>query len=152
MSGTIIALLLLTTAWIISHATRIYLAAFSLPKLPGPPPQSIWTGHLGQWFSREADAFQKYVALDYGTVVRLRGMIGWPILYVSDPKALHTILVQEQDSCLHRKELMEYVYYSGSEIDVQSRSQGQPLHVRWRGLFYSWLVGETTLNILVLTW
>ena len=34
------------------------------------------TGNLKQWFSREADAFQKHVALDFGPVVKLRGMIG----------------------------------------------------------------------------
>ncbi|KAH9933882.1 cytochrome P450 [Fomitopsis serialis] len=100
------AVVSLTVIWTVSYLIRVYLVASSLPKLPGPPSESFVTGNLKQWFSRNADAFQKHVALDYGPVARLHGMIGWPLLYVSDPKALHTILVKEELSYLHRKELM----------------------------------------------
>ncbi|TFY62064.1 hypothetical protein EVJ58_g4113 [Rhodofomes roseus] len=54
------------------------------------------TGNLKQWFARDGDAFQRHVALDYGSVVKIHGMMGRPILYVSDPWALHSILIKEE--------------------------------------------------------
>lgn len=49
-----------------------------------------------QFFTRHGQEFQRDVALNYGSVVRLEGPLGRKILYVADPKALHTIIIKEE--------------------------------------------------------
>ncbi|KAH9919323.1 cytochrome P450, partial [Fomitopsis serialis] len=90
------ALIALVITWILWRAIRSRLVFASLRKLRGPRSSSFVTGNLKQWFSREGDGFQKHVALEYGSVVKIHGMMGRPILYVSDPKALHAILIKEE--------------------------------------------------------
>ncbi|PCH40528.1 cytochrome P450 [Wolfiporia cocos MD-104 SS10] len=68
----------------------------SLDNIPGPPAESFWKGNTAQFFTRHAASFQSHVALNYGPVVRLQGLFGRPMLYISDPKALHNILMKEE--------------------------------------------------------
>ncbi|KAF9806968.1 hypothetical protein IEO21_08435 [Rhodonia placenta] len=69
---------------------------YALNNIPGPPSQSLWTGNLSQWLARDGAEFQRDVAFNYGPVAKIHGFLGRPILYVADPKALHTILVKEE--------------------------------------------------------
>jgi len=41
-------------------------------------------------------SFHRDIALNYGPVVRMAGAFGRPLLYVYDPKALHSIVVKDQ--------------------------------------------------------
>ncbi|KAA1468089.1 cytochrome P450 [Dentipellis sp. KUC8613] len=68
-----------------------------LRKIPGPPPLSFLKGHLPQIFGRE-DGWEFHTGIleKFGTVVRLCGWGGDPLLYVSDPKAIHNIIVKDQ--------------------------------------------------------
>ncbi|TFY56719.1 hypothetical protein EVJ58_g7468 [Rhodofomes roseus] len=85
---------------------RLRVALLSVSKIPGPPAQSYWTGNLKQLIARDAEEFQQHVALDYGPVTKLNGFFGEPILYVSDPKALHSILIKDEHVFQEGKEFL----------------------------------------------
>ncbi|KAH9832025.1 cytochrome P450 [Rhodofomes roseus] len=82
--------------WQLLAYVRLRVALTAVSKIPGPPAQSLWSGNLAQFLARDGEAFQKHVALDYGPVSTLNGFLGEPVVYVSDPKALHTILIKEE--------------------------------------------------------
>lgn len=90
--------LTLATIWLL----RKYLGqcnAYSVMRnIPGPPSGSWVKGNIMQFYDRRGQAFQEGVALNYGAIVRLEGLFGSKMLYVSDPKALHAILVKEEDT------------------------------------------------------
>ncbi|PCH40536.1 cytochrome P450 [Wolfiporia cocos MD-104 SS10] len=86
-------LLLLVAAYLTWH----YFWRFrSLNNIPGPASKSFLKGNLPEFFGRYGTEFQKEVALDYGPVVKMRGLLSRPILYISDPKALHHLLIKEE--------------------------------------------------------
>ncbi|PCH40522.1 cytochrome P450 [Wolfiporia cocos MD-104 SS10] len=89
-------LLLLFTSWLIIQFFWRKRMFKSLYNIPGPPSDSFWSGNTNQFFTRHGASFQSHVAFDYGPIVRLHGLFGRPILYISDPKALHNILVKEE--------------------------------------------------------
>lgn len=91
-----IVILILGTFWHLWQNPRRNTVTDVLDKLPGPPSQSWWKGNIEQWFTRHSEAFQREVALNYGHVVKLHGLFGNRMLYVSDPKALHHILIKEE--------------------------------------------------------
>ncbi|KZP14954.1 cytochrome P450 [Athelia psychrophila] len=63
--------------------------------LPGPPSPSILSGNIKQ---TRTWAFHQNIAETYGHVVKYRGLGNQAQLWVSDPKALHYIVVKEQDA------------------------------------------------------
>ncbi|PCH34491.1 hypothetical protein WOLCODRAFT_95499, partial [Wolfiporia cocos MD-104 SS10] len=85
-------LVLLPVAW---HLLESYRRLTPLNNISGPPSGSFLAGNIIRLFSRESASFQREVALDYGPVVRLCGPFKKPILYISDPTALHNILIKE---------------------------------------------------------
>ncbi|PCH42156.1 cytochrome P450 [Wolfiporia cocos MD-104 SS10] len=85
--------ILTSTAW---NFIRWITARSPLDNIPGPSSPSFWTGHLPHFFGRHGTQFQSDVAEKYGPVVKMRGGLGRPLLYIYDPKALHTMLIREQ--------------------------------------------------------
>ncbi|KZP09574.1 cytochrome P450 [Athelia psychrophila] len=73
------------------------LGRHALDNLPGPPSISFVKGNIGQLFNPQGWEFHRYLADNFGGVVKINGMWGDKQLYVSDPKALHHILVKDQD-------------------------------------------------------
>ncbi|KAH9914354.1 cytochrome P450 [Fomitopsis serialis] len=88
-------------------------------QIPGPPAQSFWSGNLMQFIARDGEAFQKHVALDYGPISKLNGLFGEPILYVSDPLALHTMLIKEEHNFQETDEFLgnHDTTYFGTKTD-----------------------------------
>ncbi|KAH9841449.1 cytochrome P450 [Rhodofomes roseus] len=84
--------------WQLLTYVRYRITTAHLKRIPGPPADaaSFWFGHLKQFFARDGADFQRHVARDYGSVVKMSGFLGSPLLYVADPKALHTILIKEE--------------------------------------------------------
>nr|VWO98257.1 Putative tyrosine-protein kinase AmsA (EC (Amylovoran biosynthesis membrane-associated protein AmsA) [Ganoderma boninense] len=76
---------------------RNYLFSSPLDNIPGPPPVSLWTGHLPQLFDRKAWKFMAHTASTYGPISLLKGLFGRRILLIHDPLALHAIVVKEQE-------------------------------------------------------
>ncbi|CCL99751.1 uncharacterized protein FIBRA_01773 [Fibroporia radiculosa] len=98
MNGTDpkLLILLLTVTFIGWRFFRRRTGKSILDKIPGPPSNSFWAGNMLQFDARDGMDFQRHVALDYGSVTRMHGLFGQPVLYVSDPKALQTIILKEE--------------------------------------------------------
>ncbi|TFY67960.1 hypothetical protein EVJ58_g1307 [Rhodofomes roseus] len=47
-------------------------------------------------FDHKQEAFYHSVATDYGSIVKISGFLGRPMLVVADPKALHHMLIKEE--------------------------------------------------------
>ncbi|KAL1739497.1 cytochrome P450, partial [Schizophyllum fasciatum] len=68
-----------------------------LDNIPGPAPASMLTGNFGQLFNEDAWDFHEKLAAEYGPVIRTTGLLGEKQLYIADAKALHNIVVKDQD-------------------------------------------------------
>ncbi|KAJ7617102.1 cytochrome P450 [Roridomyces roridus] len=78
---------------------RSYTRARSpLRDIPGPPAESWFTGNLGQLFTAKGLPFHHSLVSQYGGLVKVHGFFGDEQLYISDPRALQSILVKEQDA------------------------------------------------------
>lgn len=92
LSGAVVATLL----WRMYIYVRLLIASSPLSLLPGPPRESFWNGNLRQYLALHAEDFQRHVAVDFGPVVKMSAYSGRPLLYVSDPRALHNVLIKEE--------------------------------------------------------
>ncbi|KZT68370.1 cytochrome P450 [Daedalea quercina L-15889] len=92
--------------WNVVTYIRLRISLLAVSKIPGPRPQSFWSGNLTQLIARDGENFQQHIAVDYGPVTKLNGFFGEPILYVSDPKALHTILIKEENAFQEGKDFL----------------------------------------------
>ncbi|TFK34561.1 cytochrome P450 [Crucibulum laeve] len=75
---------------------RRFVFKTPLDNVPGPQAHSFLKGNLLQVFNGDGWAFHKRISEQYGSVVKIKGMLGENQLYVSDPKALHHIVVKDQ--------------------------------------------------------
>ncbi|KAI0076682.1 cytochrome P450 [Panus rudis PR-1116 ss-1] len=84
-------------AWVIRVVYKLAFARNPLDNLPGPPRKSALLGNVPNAFSGE-DETKMYLemAKNYGLVNKLYAWGGAHILYVSDPAAVHSILVKDQ--------------------------------------------------------
>lgn len=82
---------------LVYRLVRDYVVSSSLEDVPGPTPRSLIYGNLPELQNRGAWPFLDHLTNDYDRVVRMRGMFGKRILWVADPKALHHIVVKDQD-------------------------------------------------------
>ncbi|KAJ8521037.1 hypothetical protein ONZ45_g2214 [Pleurotus djamor] len=100
LSLSIVALelvVLYSASWLAWRTLRQYIVQSRLDNIPGPPSASIWKGNLGQIFNVKGWDFHTQLTKTYGNVVKIHGLFGDKQLYVSDPKALHYVIVKEQD-------------------------------------------------------
>ncbi|KAJ7832878.1 cytochrome P450 [Mycena olivaceomarginata] len=93
--------------WSIFRRFGVFAA---LQNISGPPSYSILTasairpkrrlnvGTLSLTFDPDGWEFHKTLEEHYGQVVQLLGLLGTPHLFVFDPTALHSILVQDADA------------------------------------------------------
>ncbi|KAF8150006.1 cytochrome P450 [Crassisporium funariophilum] len=75
---------------------RRFLFSTVVDNIPGPTPLSFIYGNLPQLFNSTAWDFHQKISETYGGIIKVKGLVGANILYVSDPKALHHILVKDQ--------------------------------------------------------
>ncbi|KAJ4467221.1 cytochrome P450 [Lentinula aciculospora] len=66
--------------------------------IQGPPSQSWFKGNLGQLFNAKGLPFHQHLVDRYGGMVKVHGFFGDEQLYVSDPHALQSIIVKDQDA------------------------------------------------------
>ncbi|KAF8798335.1 cytochrome P450 [Phlegmacium glaucopus] len=76
---------------------RRFFSRTALDNVPGPSPSSFWTGSLSDLYNPKAWDFHKKIVETYGGVIRVKGFFGSNFLYVSDPTALHHVLVKDQN-------------------------------------------------------
>ncbi|KAI0669375.1 cytochrome P450 [Trametes maxima] len=74
---------------------RGYLARSTLDRLPGPPSSSFLLGNIPEVTQRQSWRHWRTLVDTYGAVWKLHGILGAHMLHVSDPKALHSILVKD---------------------------------------------------------
>ncbi|KAH8115665.1 cytochrome P450 [Phellopilus nigrolimitatus] len=67
-----------------------------LSNIPGPPKASWLKGNFDQIYNNNGWEFHRKLYEDYGGAVRVDMMLGDEQLFVSDPLALHHILVKDQ--------------------------------------------------------
>ncbi|KAH6919090.1 cytochrome P450 [Coprinopsis sp. MPI-PUGE-AT-0042] len=66
--------------------------------LPGPKGKTFLLGHFSKLFdAKEGFHYQERLVQEHDQVARIGGLLGSDTLFVSDPKALHSILVKDQD-------------------------------------------------------
>ncbi|KAF8150007.1 cytochrome P450 [Crassisporium funariophilum] len=75
---------------------RLFVYSNVVDNIPGPEPPSFFLGSLPQLFSPSGWDFHQTTSETYGNIIKVKGLLGANILYVSDPKALHHILVKDQ--------------------------------------------------------
>ncbi|RDB27404.1 hypothetical protein Hypma_004362 [Hypsizygus marmoreus] len=66
--------------------------------IPGPRSESWFKGNLGQLFNAKGLPFHQGLVDRFGGMVRVYGFFGDEQLYISDPRALQSIVVKDQDS------------------------------------------------------
>ncbi|TFY69723.1 hypothetical protein EVG20_g3026 [Dentipellis fragilis] len=68
-----------------------------LRNIPGPPSPSFFIGNMAQlWDPLKGWKFHDEIVKNYGRVVRLTGVFGDTMLYVSDPRALYHVLLKDR--------------------------------------------------------
>ncbi|KAI0716977.1 cytochrome P450 [Earliella scabrosa] len=90
------AVIICGTGWFLWRLLRPYVVKSALDNLPGPPNPSFLYGNLKQVYDKNGWAFHRELGEKYGPAVQLHGKFGRKILYIFDPKAMHTIAVKEQ--------------------------------------------------------
>ncbi|THU79869.1 hypothetical protein K435DRAFT_518185 [Dendrothele bispora CBS 962.96] len=80
--------------WFYHKRNRNY--SHSMANLPSPKSKSWCKGNFEQALNPKAWDFHMKLLKEYGSVVRLDGLMGDKQLIVWDPKAMHHILVKDQ--------------------------------------------------------
>ncbi|KAF9238219.1 cytochrome P450 [Melanogaster broomeanus] len=91
----ITAVLLLS---VLGCALLSFAWANPLDNIPGPPSQSWWAGNMKQVFQPYGWSFHQLLDDRFGSVIKIRTLFGARSLIISDPKALHCIVVKDQDT------------------------------------------------------
>ncbi|TFK82598.1 cytochrome P450 [Polyporus arcularius HHB13444] len=98
MSGylllTALAAVVALTLW---RLLRDYILKSPLDDIPGPPSSSFLAGNIEELTERKAWKNVKGWYDTYGSVYRLSALLGEKMLIVSDPKALHHILIKDSE-------------------------------------------------------
>ncbi|KAF9448713.1 cytochrome P450 [Macrolepiota fuliginosa MF-IS2] len=87
---------LYAASWIISKLLKRFVIKSPLDVLAGPPSESFLTGNIGQLLDVSGWAFNRHILQRYGGAIRVKGVLGARVLVISDPKALHHVLVKDQ--------------------------------------------------------
>ncbi|GJE97234.1 cytochrome P450 [Phanerochaete sordida] len=90
-AASALALLLL---WKLVHN---YVLPSPLDNIPGPTAHSFIKGSMADLQDRGAWPFLDQLTTDYGHVVGFTGMLRRRVLWVFDPKAMHHVIVKDQD-------------------------------------------------------
>ncbi|KAI0315526.1 cytochrome P450 [Amylostereum chailletii] len=69
----------------------------SLGNIPGPNSSSLIAGNMVDMYSPSSTPWHEQLAMTYGRVVRLNGLLGDSQLLLADPKALTHVLLKHQD-------------------------------------------------------
>ncbi|KAI0791135.1 cytochrome P450 [Abortiporus biennis] len=88
--------------WVVWKLFRLFVLRSPLDNIPGPKPSSWLFGNLREFQDRQAGwRFREDLGTKWNGVVRIKGVLGEDMLYVFDPKAMHSVLVK--DSNMHER-------------------------------------------------
>jgi len=95
-SPTLQALAALSLSWVVWRLLKARGGKSDLDNLPGPESPSFWLGHFPQIFNPTAWKFQADITERFGRLICVRGPFNGKHLFISDPRALHSILIKDQ--------------------------------------------------------
>ncbi|KAF9524825.1 cytochrome P450 [Crepidotus variabilis] len=64
--------------------------------IDGPPSRSLFGGIFSEFFTGDGLRTHENLLKKYGSVVKVQGLFGKTMLYVSDPKAIYNIIIKDQ--------------------------------------------------------
>jgi len=110
-------------AYLLSQFIRKFTKS-PLRNLPGPASKSFLRGSFEQLFDRHGWDFQDELGEKYGPVVKITGLLGKEYLFIFDPKALHQVVVKDQDIYqLSRWSTASFQYMIGPGLLTTYRDQ-----------------------------
>ncbi|KIK54867.1 hypothetical protein GYMLUDRAFT_48408 [Collybiopsis luxurians FD-317 M1] len=84
--------------WLLSPYVSRSSRRYRFKDIPGPPTQSWFKGNLGQLFNAKGLPFHQFLVDRFGGMVKVYGFFGDEQLYISDPHALQSVIVKDQDA------------------------------------------------------
>ncbi|KXN81939.1 Cytochrome P450 3A6 [Leucoagaricus sp. SymC.cos] len=75
---------------------RKFVVKSPLDCVPGPPTSSFIAGNIKELFDEHGWQYHYDILKEYGSVMKVKGLLGERLLFLFDPKALHYILVKDQ--------------------------------------------------------
>ncbi|KAI0738092.1 cytochrome P450 [Daedaleopsis nitida] len=95
--ATIVAALAVGSLYALWRIFHNFLVTYPVDNLPGPPPKSLFLGNTTELGHRQTWKSLAAVASTYGPVSILRGIFGRRLILVHDPRALHNMLIKDQE-------------------------------------------------------
>ncbi|KAI0828716.1 cytochrome P450 [Trametes gibbosa] len=112
MISTPIQLILICgMTWVLWRVFRKFIITGDLDNLPGPDSPSFIYGNLKQLYARQSFAYHRNLGETYGRTVRIHDRFGGNMLYTFDPKAMHHIVIQDQDIFRESAWFIRMTYY-----------------------------------------
>ncbi|KAI0370369.1 cytochrome P450 [Pilatotrama ljubarskyi] len=90
------AVFVCASTWLVWIIVQTLVVRSPLDNIPGPSWSSFIYGNLKDLIALDSWPFHDLLVENFPGIVRLRGPLGARILYVTDPAALHQILVKDQ--------------------------------------------------------
>ncbi|KAF8597976.1 cytochrome P450 [Ceratobasidium sp. AG-I] len=104
---------ILLGAVIIKAVITRLLISYHYRNIAGPPSSHFLYGNLKDIYSPQGLRFHDSLQDNYGSVSKVGGLFGSERLYISDPRALHEILVKENDTAFRHPQFnYDYVNLS----------------------------------------
>ncbi|KZT25478.1 cytochrome P450 [Neolentinus lepideus HHB14362 ss-1] len=97
-NAVVYSVLITVSLIICQRLLRRFFTPSPLQHLPGPRPESWFKGNLGQLFNSKGLRYHHDLVERYGGVVKVYGFFGDEQLYISDPSALYSIILKDQDA------------------------------------------------------
>ncbi|KAG7440063.1 cytochrome P450 [Guyanagaster necrorhizus] len=84
--------------YLVIRLTYSFLKKSPFQHINGPPAVSWFMGNLSQLFNAKGLPFHQKIVDEYGGMIKVHGFFGDEQLYISDPKALQSVLIKDQDA------------------------------------------------------
>ncbi|KAJ8516646.1 hypothetical protein ONZ45_g6069 [Pleurotus djamor] len=106
-------LIIYALSWASWRLIRSLFIRSPFDELPGPPRDSLITGNLSKVYSPEGIPWHFEMSKKYGRIFRIHGLFGAEQLYVTDPRALHHIVLKDQHVYEETSMFMELIFGDG---------------------------------------
>ncbi|OSD02190.1 cytochrome P450 [Trametes coccinea BRFM310] len=84
--------------FVLWRIVREFIVKSPVDNVRGPPSPSSLVGHIVEFFESQGGQYSRQLAEAYGSVVKLRGILGARMLLVADPRALHSLLIKDAEA------------------------------------------------------
>ncbi|KAI0828708.1 cytochrome P450 [Trametes gibbosa] len=105
------SILICGITWVLWRAVRRFIIKGDLDNLPGPESPSFIYGNLRQIYAKQSFAYHRSLGETYGQTVRVHDQFGGNMLYTFDPKAMHHIVIKDQDIFRESTWFSRLMYY-----------------------------------------